>query len=86
MVVEIRLASQSASALSNFERAIEDAPEILECHLMAGDGDYILRVAVNGLEGFEEIHRKVISKLPGVARVKSNIELRTIKSWRGLNI
>lgn len=85
-MVEISLASQSTNALTKFERAVEKAPEILECHLMAGDADYILRVAVNGLEGFEHLHRSILSKLPGVSRVKSNIKLRTVKQWQGFNI
>jgi len=85
-MVEISLISQSEEALTNFEQAIEQTPEILECHLMAGEADYLLRLVATGLEDYERQHRDVVSRLPGVSRVKSNIILRTIKHSQGLNI
>ncbi|MGB1010622.1 MAG: Lrp/AsnC family transcriptional regulator [Thiolinea sp.] len=86
VMVEISLISQSDDALTRFEAAIAQAPEILECHLMAGDADYLLRFMATGLEDYERLHREVVSRLPGISRVKSNIILRTVKRAQGLNI
>lgn len=86
VMVEISLISQSDDSLTRFEKAIAQAPEILECHLMAGDADYLLRFMAAGLEDYERLHREVVSRLPGISRVKSNIILRTVKHAQGLNI
>ncbi|HPE62026.1 MAG TPA: Lrp/AsnC family transcriptional regulator [Thiolinea sp.] len=86
VMVEITLSSQSKPALIRFEKAVEQASEILECYLMAGDADYQLTVAARGLEDFERLHREVIGRLPGVSGVKSNMILRTVKDWNGFNL
>lgn len=86
IMVEISLSSQADAVLMNFEKAVQESPEILDCHLMAGDADYMLRIVAIGLEDFERLHREVISHLPGVARVRSNIILRSVKAWNGYNI
>ncbi|MCW2310129.1 Lrp/AsnC family transcriptional regulator [Rhodobium gokarnense] len=84
--VEISLSSQSEAALSKFEAAIDAAPEILECHLMAGPADYLIRVAAKDPADYERIHRELIARLPGVARVQSNFSLRTVRAWRGYKV
>jgi len=84
--VEITLSSQSEDVLAAFERAILAAPDILECHLMAGRADYLIRVAARDTEDYERLHRELISRLPGVARVQSNFSLRTVRSWRGYKV
>lgn len=76
--VEISLARQTEEAFDRFEKAVVLCPEILECHLMAGDSDYLLRVACADARSFERIHRSVLSRLPEVARMRSNFTLRTI--------
>ncbi len=86
VLVEISLLSQSQKSLADFESAVQHSDEILECHLMAGDADYILTVAARNLEDYERLHREVISHLPGVASVKSNMTLRTVKHWKGLKL
>ncbi|MCB1621971.1 MAG: Lrp/AsnC family transcriptional regulator [Thiothrix sp.] len=86
VLVEITLSSQSKPALSRFEKAVEQADEILECYLMAGEADYLLTVAARGLEDFERLHREVIGRLPGVSGVKSNMILRTVKDWHGYKL
>ncbi len=84
--VEISLSSQSDEALAAFERAIDAAPEILECHLMAGRADYLIRVAAKDPSDYERLHRELISRLPGVSRVQSNFSLRTVRPWRGYKV
>jgi DNA-binding Lrp family transcriptional regulator len=81
--VEISLESQNEQKLDAFERAVRDCPEVLECHLMAGDADYMIRVAAIDTAHYERIHRERLSRLPYVARMKSNFIIRTIQAWSG---
>jgi len=81
--VEISLNSQSDDCLSSFEEAVKQCPEILECHLMAGEADYLVKIAARSTDHYERIHRKTLSHLPGVAKMKSNFVLRTIQAWEG---
>jgi DNA-binding Lrp family transcriptional regulator len=76
-VVEISLQSQSEERLEAFERAIAGCPEVMECHLMAGDFDYYVRVAAADTQDYEQI-RNTLSRLPGVARMRSSLALRTV--------
>ncbi|WDR03856.1 Lrp/AsnC family transcriptional regulator [Devosia algicola] len=82
--IEVGLTSQSEAVLEAFEAAVLDIPEVLECHLMAGQSDYILRVICRDHEDFERLHRRLSARLPGVARVHSNMSIRTVKARSGL--
>jgi len=84
--IEVGLTSQSEVALEAFEAAVQDIPEVLECHLMAGQSDYILRVICRDHEDFERLHRRLSARLPGVARIHSNMSIRTVKARTGLPI
>jgi Lrp/AsnC family transcriptional regulator, leucine-responsive regulatory protein len=81
--VEVSLRSQSDKALDGFERAVRSSPEILECHLMAGGTDYLLRIVATDSTDFERIHRERLAKLPNVARLESHLAIRTVRSWSG---
>jgi DNA-binding Lrp family transcriptional regulator len=81
--VEITLNSQSREALDKFEQAASDFGQILECHLMSGAADYILRVAATDLEDYDRLHRECLARLPGVASMRSSFSLRTIKRMQG---
>jgi len=76
--VEISLSGQSDEILDAFEKAVAKLPEVLECHLTAGDADYMLKVVARDTDEFERIHRQYLSRLPGVATVRSNFALRTV--------
>ena len=84
--VEVTLASQNEAALDAFEDVVLRLPEVLECHLMAGESDYFLRVLCRDREDFERIHGRLIARLPGVARVQSNMSIRTVKPCSGVPI
>ena len=77
--VEISLTSQSEEALTAFEEAVTRTEEILECHLMTGSADYMLRVAARDVADFERIHRNRLSRLPGVASMQSGFVLRSVR-------
>ncbi|MEP6869720.1 MAG: Lrp/AsnC family transcriptional regulator, partial [Novosphingobium sp.] len=62
--VEITLNNQSREAMDRFEHAVGDFDDILECHLMSGNADYVLRIAARDLEQFDQIHRECLSRLP----------------------
>ncbi len=82
--ISVSLGSQSEQSFEAFEAAVVGVPEILECHLMAGQSDYILRVVCRDLEDFERLHRRLIARLPGVSQVHSNMSIRTVKVRTGL--
>jgi DNA-binding Lrp family transcriptional regulator len=84
--VEVSLSAQTEEAFERFEKAVQRVPEILECHLMSGQFDYLLRVAAADATDYERIHRSRISRLPGVQRIQSALALRTIKGWAGYPI
>ena len=81
--VEITLTSQSREAMDRFERAVADFDEILDCHLMAGHADYLLRVAARDLDQYDRIHRDCLAALPGVSSMRSAFAIRRIKRWSG---
>ncbi|MFZ2997458.1 Lrp/AsnC family transcriptional regulator [Sphingobium sp.] len=84
--VEISLTSQSREAMDRFERAVADFPEILECHLMAGHADYLLRVAAADLNGFDAVHRDCLARLPGVSAIRTSFAIRRIRDLRGYHL
>ena len=77
--VMITLDQQGRAALDGFERAVTRHPEILECYLLAGTADYMVRVGFRDAAHFERLHSEVLTQLPGVTRVQSIMTLRTVK-------
>ena len=76
--VEITLQAQSQSLLDGFEGAVAKIPDVVECHLMAGSADYLLKVLAENSDDFARIHRQHLSRLPGVAQMHSSFALRTV--------
>ena len=76
--VEISLVSQSVEIQQGFEDAVRDCPDIMSCHLMSGDSDYLIHLVVADTPDFERVHRSYLSRLPGVARIRSSFALRTV--------
>ncbi len=77
--VQIGLHREVESELSAFEEAVRDIPEVMECYLMSGEFDYLLRVVVADMADFERIHKEFLTRLPGVARVNSSFGIRTVQ-------
>ncbi len=82
--VEITLTAQADEVLDAFERAVRDIPDVLECHLMAGTADFLLKVVARDGDDFARIHRQHLARLPGVARMRSSFVLRTLSSTTAL--
>ena len=67
--------------INSFELAFrmqQAVPEVMECYLMTGEFDYLLRVVVSDMADFERIHHSALTRLPGVARVNSSVAIRTV--------
>ena len=76
--VEISLSRQQQEDLNAFEKSVLEVPEMMECYLMTGEFDYLLRVVVTDASDYERIHHRSLTSLPGVARVRSSFTLRTV--------
>ncbi|MDH5237574.1 MAG: Lrp/AsnC family transcriptional regulator [Acidimicrobiia bacterium] len=76
--VEISLTSQHEDLLDEFEAAVGSCPEVMSCHLMSGQYDYLLHVAVADVADYERVHRSHLAVLPGVAQLRSSFALRTV--------
>lgn len=76
--VEITLQGQADEVLQAFETSVARIPDVLECHLMAGTADYLLKVVAEDTEDFARIHRQYLARLPGVQGMQSSFALRTV--------
>lgn len=84
--VEITLSGQADEVLDAFEKAVARVPDVLECHLMAGSADYLLKVVAGDTEDFARIHRRSLATLPGVAQMQSSFALRTVRQTTALPV
>ncbi len=78
VLVQIGLHREEERDLAAFEQAVRDIPEVMECYLMTGEFDYLLRVVVTDMADFERLHKDQLTRLPGVARVNSSVTIRTV--------
>lgn len=77
--VNIALNREEQSELAAFEAAVQNLPEVMECYLMTGEFDYLLRVVVSDMDDYERVHKESLTRLPGVARVNSSVAIRTVR-------
>ena len=82
--VSITLNRQEQADLAAFEAAVQGVPEVMECYLMTGAQDYLVRVVVSDPADFERLHSQHLTRLPGVARVQSSFALRLVRKGSGL--
>lgn len=84
--VEITLQGQADEILEAFEKAVARVPSVLECHLMAGTADYLLKVVAEDTDDFARIHRQFLARLPGVGQMQSSFALRTVSKTTALPV
>jgi Lrp/AsnC family leucine-responsive transcriptional regulator len=84
--VFVTLDQQGRAALDRFEAEVGRHAEIIECYLLAGSADYLLRIAYRDAADFERIHTDILTRLPGVSRVQSTLALRTVKKTTALPV
>jgi Lrp/AsnC family transcriptional regulator, leucine-responsive regulatory protein len=77
--VQVSLDLQMEGRLEIFERAVMNRPEVLECYLMTGDADYLLRVVVPDVDGYERFLREVLTRIESAAGIKSSFALKQVK-------
>jgi len=77
--VQISFSIHSDDSLTDFEQAVQGIPEILFCHNISGESDYLLQIVTNSLESYEKLSRNVIRRLPGVTSIKTSFSLKEIK-------
>ncbi|HEY7760221.1 MAG TPA: Lrp/AsnC family transcriptional regulator [Burkholderiales bacterium] len=77
--IQVTLEKQIEPVLERFEAAIRDRPEVMECYLMTGEADYLLRVVVPDLQALERFILNFLSRVPGVGNIKSSFALKQVK-------
>jgi Lrp/AsnC family leucine-responsive transcriptional regulator len=78
VLVHVALTKQSDEALSEFERAVANCENVVQCFLMSGEFDYLLVLLVRDLEDFERVHKLHLSRLPAVQRIQSSFAIREV--------
>ena len=79
MFIQVSLEKQVESALGDFEKSIRERPEVMECYLMTGDADYLLRVVVPDVPSLERFIVDYLTRIPGIASIKSSFALKQVK-------
>lgn len=77
--IHVSLEKQVEDALARFEAAIDERPEVMECYLMTGDADYLLRVLVPDIQALERFILDHLTKIPGVANIRSSFALKQVR-------
>ena len=75
----VRLEEQKLAEIENFEAAISEIPEVLECYLMGGASDFLLKVVVKDLEAYHQFSSGKLAALPNVSQIKSFFVLDEVK-------
>ncbi|MEP3247469.1 MAG: Lrp/AsnC family transcriptional regulator [Sneathiella sp.] len=78
--VSVQLDKQVDDALARFEQEIQSMPEVVDCWLMTGNRDYLMKIVTAGLKGFEKFLVGRLTKIEGVASIESSIPLRRVKA------
>lgn len=77
--IEVMMERHDEAQLRRFEEAVAEIPEILECHLVTGEYDYVIKAAVGGTMGYERLLRDRLYRLPGVRHTRTSFALRCLK-------
>ena len=83
---QIKLNAHGRANLDEFSNAIRDVPEVLECFVLMGDVDFLVRIVAEDIEAYEKLFFQKLSQLPGVQEVNSTVALSEIKSTTELPI
>jgi Lrp/AsnC family transcriptional regulator, leucine-responsive regulatory protein len=84
--IQVRLEKQVERALEVFEAAMREHPEVMECYLMTGDADYLIRVVVPDVPALERFIVDSLARIPGVANIRSSFALKQVKYQTALPI
>lgn len=84
--VEISLATKSADIFDEFRRAAIKLPQVLECHLVSGDFDYLIKARISEMTAYRQLLGDILLKLPGVRESKSYIVMEELKETLALSL
>jgi Lrp/AsnC family transcriptional regulator len=84
--VAIRTSNHSAQWLDAFAKGIGDIPEIIECHRMSGDTDYLLKVVVADIRDYDRVYKALIGCVPGISDVSSAFSMERLKYGTALPV
>ena len=73
------LKGQDAESVNRFAEAVQQMPEVVECHLMAGDCDFLLRVVAADIDDYRRFQMEYLTRIPGVLSVKTDIPMQKVK-------
>ncbi|GKQ55189.1 Lrp/AsnC family transcriptional regulator [Bradyrhizobium sp. Ce-3] len=76
--IQVKLEKQVQLSLENFTRAVDRLSQVMECYLMTGDSDYLLRVMVSDIDALEDLIVNKLSRIQGVTSIRSNLALKRI--------
>lgn len=82
----VGLSSQAESDLKRFEEQVNSWPEVRECHMLAGEADFILKVVAADWDDYQRFHTTKLTAAPGVAQVKSSLAIRVSKNQPGVPV
>jgi Lrp/AsnC family transcriptional regulator, leucine-responsive regulatory protein len=77
--IQVSLEKQVEDALLRFEKAISERPEVMECYLMTGDADYLLRVVMPDMHSLERFVIDHLTRIPGVSNIRSSFALKQVR-------
>jgi DNA-binding Lrp family transcriptional regulator len=77
--IQVRLEKQVERSLERFEQAMSERPEVMECYLMTGASDYLLRVVVTDMQALERFIVDFLSRIPGIGNIQSSFALKQVK-------
>nr|WP_304524190.1 Lrp/AsnC family transcriptional regulator [Cupriavidus sp. MP-37] len=77
--IQVSLEKQTRAGLESFERAVLALPQVMECYLMSGDSDYLIRVLVAEVQALEHFIVDKLTRLAGVASIRSSFALKQVK-------
>jgi Lrp/AsnC family transcriptional regulator len=81
---QVKLSAHGRTHLADFARAIEEIPEVLDCYVLMGEIDFLLRIVTRDVEAYEKLFFEKLSQLPGVQELKSSVALSEIKHTTAL--
>lgn len=77
--INISLRTQNKEALADFEQRISEHDEVMECYLMTGDSDYLIRVAVANIAALERFILEQLTPIPGIEKIRSSFALKQVR-------
>lgn len=77
--VQVRLERQIETSITSFEKAVASRSEVMECYLMTGTSDYLLRVVVSDLDEFQTFVTGFLTKIPGIGNIQSSVAVKQVK-------